>query len=255
MSLTSNQSNDSGHCARDIHKKDVEAQVSPRFSYYIASKLWEREAAFRLLYRAYVAADLSTPNRFSMRVTKYHLLPDSPLFVARLNDNIESTVTMVLDSKEGLPIDAVYPEQMEILRRFNVKCAEMCCLADRRNNLSKGIESVIGMTRLALHYAIKEEVACLLLLAHPRHAKFYKRAMGFKAIDKVRSCPYVRGFPAEPLMLNLNEIREHRPKLYDRYFEAPVGRRELVHEPMNEAQVSYFQRFLPATVKSPAKAA
>jgi hypothetical protein len=255
MSLSFRSSNDQQTSACVLRDVDEDSSSRPQYDYYIASKLWEREAAFRLLYRAYVAADLSTPNPFNMRVTKFHLLPESPVFVARLNDNIESTVTMVLDSSEGLPIDAVYPEQIEILRRFNVNCAEMCCLADRRNNLSKGIDSVIGMTRLALHYAIQKDVSCLLLLAHPRHAKFYKRAMGFRAIDKVRSCPFVRGFPAEPLLLNLRELQDHKPKFYDRYFDGQPSHDELIHDPMTPGQIRYFQQFVPPAGKSSRRAA
>lgn len=213
-------------------------------SFHIASRLWEREAAFRLIYRAYLAADLSAPNPHEMRVTKYHLQPDCPIFVARKHENIEATVSMVFDGPLGLPIDTLYPEQMEILRNFNVKCAEMCCLADRSSNLAKGIDSLIGMTRLALHYAIKRDVACLVLLAHPRHAKFYKRAMGFKAIDKVRACPYVRGFPAEPLLLDLVEVRTTKPRLYSRYFEEGVPADHLEYDPIAPEEIEYFSRYL-----------
>lgn len=212
--------------------------------YRIARSLDDREEAFRLLYKSYLQAELSDPNAYELRVTPYHLLPESPVFISKKGDEVVSTVTMVIDGALGLPIEMLYGEKIAELRRFGAKCAEMCCLADRRNNPDRGIETLIEMTRLALYYAMHENVDCLLLIAHPRHGKFYKRAMGFKAIDEVRSCPYVRNRPAEPLLLNLAELRHHKPRLYDRYFGEPVSPEELVHDPMTADEIDYFSQFL-----------
>lgn len=212
--------------------------------YLIANTQEDREAAFELLYQSYVRAELSDPNEHEVRVTPFHLLPESPVFVSKSGDEVISTVTMVIDGVLGLPIDTLYSEKIEQLRRFGAKCAEMCCLADRRLNPERGLTSLIEMTRMALYYAMQEEVDCLLLIAHPRHGKFYKRAMGFKAIDEVRSCPYVKNRPAEPLILNLAELRYHKPRLYDRYFGEPVPPERLIHEPMESDELEYFAQFL-----------
>lgn len=210
----------------------------------IANNLQDREGAFRLLHQAYVRSGLTEPKPHGLRVSPYQLLPTSSVIVAEVNREIVSTVSMVMDGDLGLPIEGVYPEAVAQLRRFGARCAEICCLADRRADPERGVESIIELTRLAFYKALEQKVTCLLLIAHPRHARFYKRAMGFQAFDEVRTCPYVRNRPAEPLLLNMLELAYRRPRLYDRYLGESVEEDRLRQTALSPNEVAYFRRFL-----------
>ena len=50
--------------------------------YRIAGERAEREAAFRLVYNSYLHAGLGEANRNAMRVTPYHLLESTQVFIA-----------------------------------------------------------------------------------------------------------------------------------------------------------------------------
>ena len=56
--------------------------------YKIANSREERAAAFRLVYDAYLKGGLGEPNPHQMRVTPYHLLPGTEVFIAVLEGKV-----------------------------------------------------------------------------------------------------------------------------------------------------------------------
>src|SRR5438552_1361440 len=66
-------------------------------AYKVASTRQEREAAFRLVYEAYTGVGLMEPNAYGMRVTPYHLLPTSEVFVAILDGKVICTLSLIGD--------------------------------------------------------------------------------------------------------------------------------------------------------------
>src|SRR5262245_36520503 len=68
-------------------------------TYKIAASRPDREAAFRLVYQAYRRVDLMEPNEFGMRVTPYHLLPTSDVFIAMLDEAVICTLSLIGDGE------------------------------------------------------------------------------------------------------------------------------------------------------------
>ncbi len=204
----------------------------------------EREGAFKVLYRTYVQADLAEPNPHGMRVTPYHLLPSTSMFVTEYQDQVVSTVTLCEDGSLGLPIESLYPEKVAELRATGAKIAEVCCLADRRRDAERGLDAMIELTRLVFHVAEQRGVDYLVCVAHPRHGRFYKRATGMVAFDEIRACPYVKGRPAEPLLLDLKKLTSNPPRLYSRYFETTPEEAALQPDAITLDEVLHFAQFL-----------
>jgi hypothetical protein len=122
----------------------------------IARRKSEREAAFRLIYNAYVRAGLGVPNEFGMRVTPYHLLPTTTIFVASLRDpdrDVFATVSLVGDGAFGLPLERVYPAEVHQRREQGLSLAEVSCLADRRSDFRRFFPVFCALNRVMIQFA------------------------------------------------------------------------------------------------------
>lgn len=222
----------------------IEGIPSAKPAVRVARSRAEREGAFKILYRAYLQADLAEPNSHGMRVTPYHLLPSTSVFISEHESQIVATVTLCQDGCMGLPIESLYPEKIAELRASGAKLAEVCCLADRRRDAERGLDAMVSLTKLVFHLAQQQDVDYLLCVAHPRHGRFYKRATGMVAFDEIRACPYVKNRPAEPLLLDLKQLAAHPPRLYGKYFEKDYADEALKHKPMTLDEVFHFSQFL-----------
>ena len=211
--------------------------------YKVADSPAEREAAFRLVYEAYVRSGLAEPNPYRLRVTPFHLLPTTTVFVAKCQAEVVCTVTLVEDGKLGLPLETVYAREVARLRRSGAKLAEVCALADRRADLARVLPTFVELTRLVAHFGLHHgTVQHLLVAVHPRHARFYQRFMAFEPFGPLRDYPSVRNRPAVALMLDLLRPEHRRHPNYRRFFGEPIEPRRLARFPMTFHE---RQRLLP----------
>lgn len=206
----------------------------------IASERHEREQAFRLIHEAYTRAGLIEPNPFRMRATPYHFLKSTELFVATNGDAIACTVSLVGDGALGIPMDSIYNDEVDNLRAANKRFMEVSCLADRRAEFDRTLALFIDLTRLMAQYARFHSVDMLLIAVHPRHARFYKRFLGFEQFGEERAYPTVRNRPAVACKLDFAHIDHHRPTCYEQYFGNPIAIEQLASHPMTEDDSLYF---------------
>src|SRR5258708_5172411 len=119
----------------------------------IAGTHHDRIAAFELVYRKYVESELIQPNRFKLRVTPYHLLPTTNMFVATEGSRVICTVTLIGDGELGLPMESIYPGVILERRRKNLYVGEVSCRAFEPMPLSKFMLVFMQLTRLLAHHA------------------------------------------------------------------------------------------------------
>ena len=126
-------------------------------------------------------------------------------------EELFGTLTLGLDSEEGLLADALYQPEMNGLRATGRKLCEISRLAVDPQYGSK--EVLASLFHLAYIYArIIHKATDVLVEVNPRHAGFYKRMLGFRQIGEVHTCPRVNA-PAVLLHLELaymdTQIRRH----------------------------------------------
>ncbi len=196
----------------------VRARDDTLISHRVARTRHEREAAFRLVYNAYVRAGLCEQNPYELRVTPAQLLPTSGIFIAELRGEVICTASLIKDGRIGLPMESIYGQEIARRRRQGLHLAELSCLADRRRSPSRFLDVLIDLSRLIVQSARRQGVDQLLIAVHPRHARFYQRFMAFEPIGAELAYPSVRGNPAVPLCLDFQRVDRERPKNYDRFF-------------------------------------
>lgn len=125
------------------------------------------------------------------------------LFVARGAGRVVATVTLLLDSPAGLPVDALYPRELRALRGRRRRLAEVSALAvseawRRQPAVLRALMQTLGVYARQL-----AGVEDLCITVHPRHADFYERRLAFERFGAERPCAAVNGAPAIGLRLDL----------------------------------------------------
>jgi len=198
--------------------------------------------AFQLLYQSYLKAGLEAEKPSGIRVTPYHLLPTTEVVVTKLGDEVVSTVSLVGDGYLGVPMQSMYPQEINGLRKRGLRIAEVGCLADRRDAPIRFIDNFRTMTRLLAQVASVRGIDALVAATHPRHARFYTRALGFEQFGEVSECPYAQGNPAVALLMHIDA--HQGTELYDRYYREPIPHKELSPYHWDGATRAYFKRIL-----------
>lgn len=228
--------------AQTLRRAPVEPDSQTGLDYRLARQSAERMGAFRLIHDAYVRAGLGHATETGMRVTPYQILSTSQIFVGMLEREVVSTVSLIGDGELGVPMDVMFREDVDELRRAGRRVAEVSCLADRRRDSKRFLSSFRELTRLMAQYARSEGIDTLLITVHPRHAKFYAHYLGFETLtERVAECPHVEDRPAVALQLNFAHVDEHRPRCYDHYFGEWLAAEELRPYRMDPAELSFLK--------------
>jgi N-acyl-L-homoserine lactone synthetase len=124
--------------------------------------------------------------------------------VAQDGDGIVGTLTVGLDSGDGLLVDHTYGPEVEALRAEGRRVCELTRFAVDAEADSKAVlTSLFGLAYMitrALHNATD-----VLVEVNPRHVAFYRRILGFCVASAERVCERVQA-PAVLLRLEISEL-------------------------------------------------
>lgn len=127
--------------------------------------------------------------------------PNKIILVAYQDDRVVGTMTVGLDSPDGLVADQLYKDETDQLRAQGRRLCDVTKLAVDQEIQSKSVLSAIF--HLSIIYARNIHNATdLLTEVNPRHAPFYQRMLGFVPIGEEKLCPRVNA-PAVLLKLDL----------------------------------------------------
>ena len=228
-------------------QKGSNNNVHSGLEFKIARSKEELLAAFRLVYRSYSRSGLVAENPSRLRLTPFHLLPESEVLIAKLRGTVFTTISLFVDGNHGLPMESMYLKEISTLRQRGLRIAEVGSLADRRNDQFRFIETLAILGRLLAQSAVHRNVDTLVAVVHPRHAKLYKRLLGFKQIGDHTSCPYANGNPAEAMYLRFADY--DGTNFLDRFFSDPIAPRELEMFDWPKDLKWHFQKILNADKK------
>lgn len=179
----------------------------------IAEEKEELEAAYRLLHDVYVEAGYMQPHPAGIRLSIYNALPHTITFVARENQKVVGTVTLIIDSPLGLPMEEIYPEEVAFLRENRPKLAEAGGLAfDRQSRYEK---MFMYLNQILVAFAMFAGVTDILIAINPKHAAFYYDILLFKFLGPEKPYAKVNGAPAVAMYLNLQEVEGEVKQFYD----------------------------------------
>lgn len=174
-----------------------------------------RESASYLIQRRYAWRGYSVGENAD-------LAPSRITIAAHDTDGIVGTVTVGLDSGDGLFIDGLYAEEANRLRADGRRIAEFTKLAVDNNSHSKPL--LAALFHIAYICARRiHDCTDLLIEVNPRHAAFYRRMLGFEPFGEMRGDPRV-GAPALLLRMCLERGQKEIERLGGKIELAAVRR-------------------------------
>lgn len=185
----------------------------------IASTVEEWEAAFRLVRKNYVDSGYESSSPKLLRFTPYHALPDTTVFVAKCEGEVVATFSLVADGKPlGLPLDALYQEEVDALRRQGRRLGEITSLAVAGLSQREFIQVFSALIRLLTQYHHRQGGDTYLITVNPRHRSFYCKMIGFVALGPCRAYEAVAGNPAEAYWVDRELIQASGSRMYEPMF-------------------------------------
>lgn len=218
--------------------------AAPGLSYKIAQSRQELHDAFTLVYHSYRRAGLVDENEDQVRLTPFHLLPTTEIFVTKLDQKVVSTVSLIGDGELGLPLESIYPKNVELVRQRGLRMGEIGSLADRRDSPVRFIETFATMGRMLAQVAMNRGYDGLVAAAHPKHARLYQRILPFEQIGEKVSCPYANDNPAVMLALVFDDHRGSQ--VYERFFGSMSSSTDTSPCPWDQETFDYFTQLLHA---------
>ena len=217
--------------------RDSQNRIKPTFS--TAKDRADLLASFKLLQQRYQQAGLASNNQDNLRIMPYHFCAAAQVFVARTLKEVIGTVTLVGESDQPLPMFQAYPELAWQLKRRCGRIGEVTSLAISSHWSSKG-ETFLGLTRLLTFFARHHRLDHLVAIVHPRHANFYRLAMGFEILGPPKPCDSVSGSLGVAVVGSVNEKHRYRQPWRKVLFEGKVDQSCLAAKPMSIAHAKYF---------------
>ena len=145
-------------------------------------------AAARLLHDSYVGRGLMPPHPSGVRIVAHQALPETITIVAKIDEQVVGTLSLVLDAAMGLPMETIYAGEVQALRDAGRRVAEVGALCIHRDYRHTGIAFLLNK----LMWKTAQDalgVQDLLIAVHPYASELYEAALHFEHIGPVRRYP------------------------------------------------------------------
>ncbi len=174
----------------------------------VALTVNEFDAAFRLLHDQYVSRGYMKASPSQRRLSVHHLLPSTKVLVAKRADQVVASLTVVEDSRLGLPIDEAIGIDLDRLRHRGRRIGELGALAVDAAYRRSGVALLVRLYRVAVLYAARiARLDDLAFVVHPRHREFYRALFPFRELSGTRTYRRLDGTPVIGLRFELSLIR------------------------------------------------
>jgi hypothetical protein len=138
------------------------------------------------------------------KANDFQKAPERITLMASQNDKVIGTLTLGLDTPNGLLVEDLYKPEIDTLRQVGRKVCELTKLAVDQTHGSKHI--LASLFHISYIYGrVMQGYTDVVIEVNPRHAAFYKRMLGFTDFGPERMCSRVNA-PAVLLRLELDYV-------------------------------------------------
>ena len=200
-----------------------------QYTYHIVSSEEEKKQARDIVLEEYTRSGYLTESVSQSGVEK--ILPSDEavasshgIVLAISHEGfVVGTVSVILDSSEGLPMDSLYRNEIDELRQSGVRLAEIVQLAiDRKfKSGTPGIQGrlalLLPLFRGILDIGAEKNIDGFCITVNPKHDHFYKE-LGFVSIGIERYYEALGGAPTLPKVLYWKEVIKRKTGISELLF-------------------------------------
>jgi hypothetical protein len=152
-----------------------------------------------------------------LRITKYHALPSTSVLVGKLNGEVVSTVTVVLDSPLGLPADSQW--DLSELRKKAPRIAEISALTIRKDLQKRRGKILMPLCVYMFKFVTRYAGVDLIVAATTDSVRdFYRSYLLFEPVGNGKPVTYdfVKGVLANAQYLDCRTSHDRYQSVYGR---------------------------------------
>ena len=190
----------------------VDTSKATGYLFKVADTREEVESALRVVYTCYRQFGLVDASPTGSRVTFHHVLPDTRVLVAKKDGGIHSTLTMVVDSAFGLPMEHEFADSLRLLRERGAYLAEITSLATLADY--RQLNLFMYLYKLLLLIGRSNGLTDFVLVINPKHVRFYRDILLFEQIGPERPYGAVRHAPGVPFRMNIERTLSEGRRIY-----------------------------------------
>jgi len=186
----------------------------------VAKSYREREEADELVYQQYSARGYSVAEPGSKPHAAREDARRESVIIARIGGRVIGTMTVGIDSPNGLLVDEANREAIDPLRAQGHRLGEVVRFA-----LDRQVDSRYVLASLfnAAHGIMEaNRLGYVFIEVNPRHVAFYRRAFCFKVVGEEKRCPRV-GAPSVLLRMRVADFSSKIGQLERALAEFPLS--------------------------------
>lgn len=188
-----------------------------QIEYRVARSKEELEKAYALVYKEYLKRGYVKESDARLKLSLHNALPQTTSFVTVFEQEIFSTATLIPDSPLGLPMDEIYHQELEQLRKQGKKACEISMLASDTELFKNGISLLLNskkmffifnLFKLIFDYAYRHlALDCICITINPKHILTYEFLL-FKDLGGLKFYDNANGAPAIAKYIEFNSLEE-----------------------------------------------
>lgn len=173
----------------------------------------ERDVGRKLIARVYARQGYVEAEGEGSSFDQHLADPDTCTIVARIQDIVVGTISVVPDGTLGVPMDIIYRDELKKFREADARLAEVCQFAVDHDLLRGAIEGSgvreldlsMGLFGHAVNYARFSALSHLVFAVNPKHRQLYE-SLGSELIGEEKEYPSVNRAPALGYALGIGDI-------------------------------------------------
>lgn len=204
---------------------EVQLELPPEFIFKQAETAEEIQQAFKLVHDSYVELDYMDPNDAKMRFSKFHTLPTTVILIAKWNDEVIGTISILPDSWMGLPSDTTW--NLNKYRSNGQLIAEISSLCIRKDLRGKRGHLLMPLCKAMLRYCTEIlKLDGIVIATTVEVEPFYTDILQFQKVTEKTGQKHslVKNNPSTCCYLNVQSDLE---KTYQKIYSGKPKNRDL----------------------------
>jgi hypothetical protein len=189
--------------------------------YKVASTLDEVISAWGLVYKQYLQASFIRPNEISVFTFPEYLSNNSAVVVGEKRGQVVCTASAVLDSPQGLPLDAYYQKELNQLRNEGRKLIEIGLLADTRGsgNVNEIMDLISAISRFGGFSGHHDYV----IGVNPKRINLFSRVFGVKLYGEPKDYDALKSAPVVLMHVRTGDLEVNIRRAIARICNVPLN--------------------------------
>ncbi len=184
----------------------------------IALEISEIKQAIQIINKSYKELGYINAEERIFEINKYIAQPDAAVLIAKIDDAVIGTMTVVQRNSMALPLEEMVSIESDLTGVE--RAGEFTCLVvDPKFRRGRGFQVTFQLMRYAYWFSANRAALDKIFIAcQPEHVPFYRALFGFRLIRGRSQVDDYKGTPAAFIVMDVMDAKNHMRGIMSRNF-------------------------------------